>query len=85
MDTVCSVPQDFAAWIRADHDLAVGEQRRVTIAGREGLQIDATPTWPPRAVSKRFLAVNGSVTWSMVESPREMAIHLGLATSTGSG
>ena len=72
MDTWSHSPQDFAAWIKADPDFAVGEQRRVTIVGVEGLQIDATPTWRSTTAMKEELSrVNDQVTWNLVTSPEK--------------
>ena len=55
-------PEDFLSWIKSNPDFDAVESTPVTVAGIEGLQIDATPVWKPvdDAHLKLFLSLSGN-------------------------
>jgi len=55
-------PGDFLSWIKSNPDFDAVESTAVTVAGIEGLQIDATPVWKPvdGAHLKLFLSLSGN-------------------------
>ena len=55
-------PEDFLSWMRSNPDFDAVESTQVTVAGIEGLQIDATPVWKPAdgAHLKLFLSLSGN-------------------------
>ena len=52
-------PEDFLSWIKSDLDFQVGDLTDVTVAGIEGVRIDATPIWKSTTFKKLFLQLNG--------------------------
>jgi len=65
-------PQDFPTWLQNDPDFAEVKAQPVTVAGIDGLQIDATPVWrSTTAHIKRFLAVTSANIWNLVNSPEK--------------
>ena len=55
-------PEDFLSWMRSNPDFDTVESTPVTVAGIEGLQIDATPVWKPADGGhlKLFLSLSGN-------------------------
>jgi hypothetical protein len=54
-------PEDFLAWIQSDPDFSAVTSTPVTVAGIEGLQIDATPIWKSATTQKYFLSLSGKI------------------------
>ena len=54
-------PADFVSWIKSDPDFDAVESTSVTVAGIEGVQIDATPIWKSTTTHlKLFLSLGGA-------------------------
>jgi hypothetical protein len=54
-------PDDFLSWIKSDPDFDAVESTSVTVAGIEGVQIDATPIWKSTTTHlKLFLSLGGA-------------------------
>lgn len=54
-------PEDFLSWLKSDPDFSAVTSTPVTVAGIEGLQIDATPIWKSAATQKYFLSLSGKI------------------------
>jgi len=56
-----SFPEDFLSWIKSNPDFDAIESTPVTVAGIEGLQVDATPIWKSTTTKlKLFLSLSGN-------------------------
>lgn len=59
-------PEDFLSWIKSDPDFDAVISTPVTIAGIEGLQIDATPVWKSTTEKlKAFLSLSGDISLNL--------------------
>jgi len=63
-------PEDFLAWLKSNPDFNVVTSTPVTIAGIQGLQIDATPIWKSTTTHlKLFLSLSGDITRNLEGQP----------------
>lgn len=63
-------PEDFLAWLKSNPDFDAVNSTPVTVAGIEGLQIDATPVWKSTTSKfKLFLSLSGDVTRNLEGQP----------------
>jgi hypothetical protein len=64
-------PQDFIAWLRSDPDFRVGEPVPTSVAGVQGMQIDATPTWTSTTATKKPFLMLSTSGWNIVTKPEK--------------
>jgi hypothetical protein len=63
-------PEDFLAWIKSNPDFTAVTSAPVTVAGIEGVQIDATPIWKSTTTHlKLFLSLSGDKLGNMHGQP----------------
>jgi hypothetical protein len=61
-------PEDFLSWIKSDPDFDAVNSTAVTVAGIEGVQIDATPIWQSTATHLKLFLSLGGAGWSYREN-----------------
>jgi hypothetical protein len=63
-------PEDFLSWIKSNPDFSTVTSTQVTVAGINGLQIDATPIWKSTTSHlKLFLSLSGDTSRNLEGQP----------------